>query len=142
MDLHLNKLISESLKGTYLENIGIGSPMVLVWALNLNPEHFVTMPVEDLSKACFALTKYVAFLQALSNVREATHSYEKRKFNRRMSLIIANYPKGTVAEREARAVEDHQDLQMMEDSLLRAQTDTIMLQKMPEFLLEKVNTIK
>jgi len=93
MDLALNKLLQDSIQGTHLDKVGLGSQEQLQWALSLNPENLVVMPVEDISKAIFIYAQYIVFIQAQLNVREATLMYEKKKYNRAVAKAIANIQK-------------------------------------------------
>lgn len=141
MDINLNKILQESLQGSYLENLGIGNENILKWSLKIDPESVVLFSSEDLTKAMYSLTQYSAFLQAQSNVREACFMYEKRKFGREIAVAISKY-KGTVQEREALALKDAKELQLLEERLIKAETDFVMFKKMPEAMMEKVNVIK
>lgn len=142
MDIKLGELLRTSLEGTYLEFMGIGNENILKWALSIDPETVVLFESSDLTKAMYSLTQYSAFLQAQLNAREATFIYEKRKFGRELSLAICQYPKGTVNEREAKALKDIKELQLLESRLVKAETDFLMFRKMPESILEKVNVLK
>jgi hypothetical protein len=142
VDINFNKIIQESLEGTHLEQVGLGDPSTLDWALNIDPNHVTVIPAEDLSKAIFTLSQYVGFLQAQLNLREATYLYEKRQFGRQVSLAISKIPKGTVQEREAKAISGSEELKMLEGRIIKAHTDYLMLQKMPEAMLEKINALK
>jgi len=142
MDIELRRFLQDSVKGTHLDQVGLGSQEQLQWALSLNPEDLVVLPVEDISKAIFIYAQYIVFVQAQLNVREASLMYEKRKFNRAVAKAISKYPKGTVAEREAKAFEDNEDLRMLEQQYLKAQTNFVMFQKMPDSMAEVVNALK
>lgn len=141
-DIELSKLLQESVEGTYLEYMGIGNPEHLKQVLRMDPEHFVTMPSDELSKAMFTLVEYVAFLTAQANVREATWIYEKKEFGIAMALAIKDHQKGTVAEREAIALSEKEDLRIMKQVMMKAHLDFIMFQKMPDSFVEKINAIK
>lgn len=127
--------------GTHMENLGVGNKTVLEWALKIDPESVVLFSGQELTKAMYSLTQYAAFLQAQLNIREATFLYEKRKFGREIALAISKY-KGTVQEREAKALDEVDELKMLEDRMIAAESQFIIFKKMPESILEKVNVIK
>lgn len=142
MDLALKKILKQSLEGTGLEKITMPGELLLTWALTFNPESVVSMPSEDISKAIFVISRYVVFLQAQANLREASLYHEKENFNIAIAEKISKYPTGTVAERQAKALNDHEDLRMLKDRVMSAKINYLMFQKIPDSFLEVINALK
>jgi len=141
-DLKINDMLRKSLEGSKLDQIAFGNETILDWALNLEADHVITLPASEISKAIYALSKYVGFLQGQMNAREFALSEEKSYFNRKISLAITNYPKGTVQERESKALESSEELRMLEDRVSQAKSDYLMCQKMPDMIIERINALK
>jgi len=136
-------MLRNSLEGSKLDQIGYGNQTSLDWALNLDADDVSTLPPSDLSKAIYALSKYVGFLQGQMNAREFTLGEEKTHFNRKLSLAISEQSKaGTVAEREARALRDSEELRLLQDRVSQAKADYLMCHKMPDMIIERINALK
>jgi len=138
-----DKLLRE-LEASFLHKV-VPKDAILEQVLSLDGEALTNLTAVRLSQMSFTLSQYVVYLQMQYNVRLAKYKQAKRIFETKLYRALSEMGstgKLTVAEKKAKAVEESEELKLLEEEMAQAEAEEILFSKIPDQIVEMLNTIK
>lgn len=141
MDKEILDTLNKSLADTKIDKISPNQELLDV-VLSLQGNKLAALTEPELTNYIFVLSQYQLFLQTQSNYRHIRYMEAKREFEFSLAREVSKLEGKTIKEKEAKALSDNLELQLLEKAMRVRQADHILFDKVPENLSEMANALK
>ena len=141
MDKDILAKLTQSLADTKLDKVN-PDKTVVENVLTLQSHQLPTLTDSELSQNIYTLSQYLVFLTIQCNARNIKYLEAKRTFDFALAREVSKREGKTVKEKEAMALLNSEELQVLEKDLRLKEADFILFDKIPEAMSELVNAFK